>query len=87
MADCDGSTARLTILQVYPEDEGEYACVAYNELGRASTAACLIVDGKLPPLNMRVCSVRVGLFLYVVTQRQSETLLRVLMARILTKKF
>jgi len=31
---------------VYPEDEGEYTCVAYNELGRAITSACLVVDGK-----------------------------------------
>ncbi|KAF4519136.1 hypothetical protein B566_EDAN007409 [Ephemera danica] len=44
VAESDGATARLTILQVYPEDEGEYTCVAYNELGRAATAACLIVD-------------------------------------------
>ncbi|KAJ8975128.1 hypothetical protein NQ317_019398 [Molorchus minor] len=43
-ADFDGETARLSINQVYPEDEGEYTCVAYNELGKAVTSACLIVD-------------------------------------------
>nr|XP_023019109.1 myosin light chain kinase, smooth muscle-like [Leptinotarsa decemlineata] len=43
-ADFDGETARLSISQVYPEDEGEYTCVAYNELGKAVTSACLIVD-------------------------------------------
>ncbi|XP_045034081.1 myosin light chain kinase, smooth muscle isoform X2 [Daphnia magna] len=35
---------RLSIRRVYPEDEGEYTCVAYNELGSDSTSACLIVD-------------------------------------------
>ena len=45
-AEFDGDTARLHIHQVYPEDEGEYTCVAYNELGRAFTSACLVVDGK-----------------------------------------
>ncbi|XP_069686561.1 titin homolog isoform X2 [Periplaneta americana] len=40
----EGETARLHIHQVYPEDEGEYTCVAYNELGRALTSACLVVD-------------------------------------------
>lgn len=44
--DFDGLTARLSINQVYPEDEGEYTCVAYNELGKAYTSACLVVDGK-----------------------------------------
>lgn len=44
-ADFDGETARLSIHQVYPEDEGEYTCVVYNDLGKASTSACLVVDG------------------------------------------
>lgn len=43
----DGEVARLSIQHVYPEDEGEYTCVAYNELGKAFTSACLIVDGNL----------------------------------------
>lgn len=46
--------ARLSIGRVYPEDEGEYTCVAYNELGSDSTSACLIVDGNLiftPAIN------------------------------------
>ncbi|KAJ8898112.1 hypothetical protein PR048_003472 [Dryococelus australis] len=47
VAEFDGETARLTIQQVYPEDEGEYTCVVYNELGKASTSACLVVDGEL----------------------------------------
>lgn len=42
----DGETARLSIQHVYPEDEGEYTCVAYNDLGKAFTSACLIVDGN-----------------------------------------
>ena len=39
--------ARLSIQRVYPEDEGEYTCVAYNQLGKDSSKACLIVDGTL----------------------------------------
>lgn len=45
-AEFDGQTARLSINQVYPEDEGEYTCVAYNELGKAITSSCLIVDSE-----------------------------------------
>lgn len=44
--DFDGEIAKLRIEKVYPEDEGEYSCVAYNELGKAVTSACLIVDSK-----------------------------------------
>ncbi|XP_071444620.1 titin homolog [Hetaerina americana] len=36
--------ARLSIAEVYPEDEGEYTCVAFNDLGKAHTSACLLVD-------------------------------------------
>ncbi|VEN59092.1 unnamed protein product [Callosobruchus maculatus] len=43
-AEFDGHIAKMTISQVYPEDEGEYTCVAYNELGKAFTSACLVVD-------------------------------------------
>lgn len=43
-SDFDGTTAKLTILQVYPEDEGEYTCVAYNDLGKDCTSARLFVD-------------------------------------------
>jgi len=46
VAEHDGTTSRLTILQVYPEDEGEYTCVVRNELGKVTTSACLIVDGE-----------------------------------------
>ncbi|XP_025602051.2 titin homolog isoform X2 [Athalia rosae] len=42
----DGETARLSIQHIYPEDEGEYTCVAYNDLGKAFTSACLVVDGE-----------------------------------------
>lgn len=45
-AEFDGETAKLIIRRVYSEDEGEYTCVAYNELGKAFTSAVLIVDGK-----------------------------------------
>ncbi|XP_031789478.1 titin homolog isoform X2 [Nasonia vitripennis] len=43
-AEFDGETAKLIIRHVYPEDEGEYTCVATNELGKAFTSACLVVD-------------------------------------------
>ncbi|KAE8748296.1 hypothetical protein FOCC_FOCC004932, partial [Frankliniella occidentalis] len=36
--------ARLRIQRVVPEDEGQYSCVAFNSLGRATTQACLVVD-------------------------------------------
>ena len=44
--DFDGEIARLSIQHVFPEDEGEYTCIASNQLGKAFTSACLIVDGK-----------------------------------------
>lgn len=47
VADFDGETAKLCVTQVYPEDEGEYTCVAYNNLGNVFTSACLVVDCKL----------------------------------------
>ncbi|XP_026825970.1 uncharacterized protein LOC105284959 isoform X2 [Ooceraea biroi] len=53
----DGETARLSIQHVYPEDEEEYTCVAYNDLGKAYTSACLVVDvpeGKENILSQRL---------------------------------
>ncbi|KAF5279087.1 hypothetical protein FQA39_LY05765 [Lamprigera yunnana] len=44
ISEFDGSIARLLIKKVYPEDEGEYTCVVYNDLGDARTSACLLVD-------------------------------------------
>lgn len=51
-AEFDGETARLCIQHIYPEDEGEYTCVAYNDLGKAFTSACLIVDGNFDKANI-----------------------------------
>ncbi|XP_071646927.1 uncharacterized protein [Temnothorax longispinosus] len=56
-AEFDGEMARLNIQHVYPEDEGEYTCVAYNDLGKAYTSACLVVDvpeGKENILSQRL---------------------------------
>lgn len=53
----DGETAKLIIRHVYPEDEGEYTCIATNELGKAYTSACLVVDGEFNNLHMSVVSV------------------------------
>lgn len=45
-AEFDRDIASLNILHVYPEDAGEYTCVAYNELGTVASSAYLKVDGK-----------------------------------------
>lgn len=42
----DGERATLTIKRVYPEDEGEYVCIATNRIGERKSAACIIVDGE-----------------------------------------
>lgn len=41
----DGERATLTIKRVYPEDEGEYVCIASNSIGETISSACIIVDG------------------------------------------
>lgn len=41
----DGGRAILTIKRVYPEDEGEYKCIASNSIGKSVSSACIIVDG------------------------------------------
>lgn len=38
---------QLEITRVYPEDEGEYTCVARNSAGMVSCSAVLKVDGEL----------------------------------------
>lgn len=52
----DGRKAILSILRVYPEDEGEYTLVAANDMGRAYSSACIIVDGKGFVLNFSNCT-------------------------------
>lgn len=42
----EGSICRLKITEVFPEDDGEYVCVAYNEAGKVSTGAKLTVKRK-----------------------------------------
>ncbi|KAK7590722.1 hypothetical protein V9T40_002335 [Parthenolecanium corni] len=39
-----GSVASFVIKQVYPEDEGQYSCIVTNNLGTATSTACLIVN-------------------------------------------
>lgn len=41
----DNGRAILTIKRVYPEDEGEYKCIASNSIGKTVSLACIIVDG------------------------------------------
>lgn len=42
--------ATLKLRRVYPEDEGEYTCVASNNIGKAFSSACVIVDGECEPI-------------------------------------
>ena len=42
----DGSIARLDILEVYPEDQAEYTCVARNSAGEARVKCKIIVKGE-----------------------------------------
>lgn len=39
-------SCQLEISRVYPEDEGEYSCVATNSGGTASCSATLTLDGE-----------------------------------------
>lgn len=39
-------SCQLEISRVYPEDEGEYTCVASNNTGRVSCSATLTLDGE-----------------------------------------
>lgn len=45
----DGECAILILKRVYPEDEGEYKCIASNNIGQAVSSACIIVDGNFEP--------------------------------------
>ena len=40
-----GGVVRLVITEVYPDDEGKYACVAMNAAGEERTSCVLIVKG------------------------------------------
>lgn len=43
--------AILSIKRVYPEDEGEYKCIASNSIGKTESSACTIVDGMWHTFN------------------------------------
>ncbi|KAM3969006.1 uncharacterized protein ACR2FA_003089 isoform 2-T2 [Aphomia sociella] len=53
---CDDGTARLKIKQVTAEDEGTYICEAANNLGKATSSACLVVypPGEPNTLSQRL---------------------------------
>lgn len=44
-------SCQLEISRVYPEDEGEYTCVATNGGGSVSCAATLALDGESASLT------------------------------------
>lgn len=46
-------SCQLEISRVYPEDEGEYTCVAKNSAGSASCSATLTLDGTF--VNTEKC--------------------------------
>ena len=46
---------KLEISEVYPEDEGSYACVASNDAGEAKTTAKMFVKGKREMYNAVEC--------------------------------
>lgn len=48
----DGEIATLSIKRIYPEDEGEYTCIAENNLGRTYSSACIVVDVPEEKENM-----------------------------------
>lgn len=48
----DGIKATLSVPRIYPEDEGEYTCIAKNNLGRTLSSACIIVDVPEEKENM-----------------------------------
>lgn len=50
----EDGTNILTIEETFAEDEGEYTCVAENELGRASTSADLYIRGKSCDLTYHI---------------------------------
>lgn len=41
-----GGVATLVINEVFPEDEGEYACQASNSIGTVTTSCKLMVKRK-----------------------------------------
>lgn len=41
----EDGTCQLIIQETFPEDEGEYQCIATNEYGSASTSCILYVSG------------------------------------------
>lgn len=43
-------SCQLEISRVYPEDQGEYTCVATNGGGTASCSATLTLDGEFDPV-------------------------------------
>ena len=46
----DTGEINLLIVEVFPEDEGEYVCIAQNPVGEASTRSYLtVMEAKLEP--------------------------------------
>ncbi len=47
-----GTTCKLCIVEVFPEDEGKYVCKAVNSAGEATTSCIVFVEGRLSPLDL-----------------------------------
>lgn len=45
-------TSVLTIMEVFPDDQGEITCEAYNELGVASTTMVVCLQGNVSRLKL-----------------------------------
>lgn len=52
--DYNEGIARLSINRVFSEDEGEYTCIASNNIGRSYSSACIVVDGKYTSFMINV---------------------------------
>lgn len=47
-----GTTCKLCIVEVFPEDEGKYECKAVSSGGEATTSCIVFVEGRLSPFGL-----------------------------------
>lgn len=68
----DGSRVRLKIREVYPEDEGEYSCIIFNDMGKAVTSATLVVESKCSFFSL---SIPISIYIYIILVRINQCVL------------